>query len=167
MNKNAFFGLLVIVLAFGFIGCEDPDSSSNWWTWMDTASSANISFTPNPSDSGGTVVVTGTANSISDNWRTQLLYGYNAVGGKTYSVSFSIQAIDNNFENVVIRIAQRSDNVNDPLLFSQILTISTEGGPVSDTFTLPPGNYENNFTFMVGSDTGSFRIWDMKILQID
>jgi len=42
MKKNAFFGLLVIVLAFGFIGCDDKTETPNGGedafagTWLGT-----------------------------------------------------------------------------------------------------------------------------------
>jgi hypothetical protein len=148
------------------------ESETNWWKWVSTSSngnfysSAQVSISPNADDSGCDVTVTGSANSTSYSWASQIGYDYTATVGSKYTVSWKWKANNKTFGNVSIRYAQRNDYVDQDELFlgswESRLTIPTTEETKTYEFTMP-NNHFMNFVFMIGADTGSFTIWDFKV----
>ena len=120
MKKTVVIGLLVIVLAFGFIGCDDGndngngndnsngnDNGTNWWIWHSSMAdgsyipTAIVNIIPSSDDTGVDVIVTGTVNN-SGSWASQFGYDYTATISKTYTVSWKGSANNIPFENVTI-----------------------------------------------------------------
>jgi hypothetical protein len=177
MKKTVIFGLLIILLAFGFICCDnengkDDKPKSKWWIWMSSVDETNynatarVSITPNSNDSGCDVVVTGSPNGIYNSWATQVICDYTATIGKKYKVTWKWIANGYPFKDVTIRYAQQKNYQNDDnyeLGTNTVpLTIPTTEETKEYEFTMPDNCYMN-FTFMIGNDTGSFKIYDFKV----
>jgi hypothetical protein len=148
-----------------------------WWTWVsdknngdEYTSTAKVKIIPTPDNTGCDVTVTGTPNAIDRNWATQIDYNYTATVGKRYKVTWKWTADSKEFRYVAIRYTQQKDYKNDS--YYQIdtdknrLTIPTIEETKTYYFTMPD-NCFMYFTFQVGADTGSFKIRDFKIVEVE
>jgi len=150
-----------------------------WWTWDASTTQEGITYdsttktTITFSDySSCNVTVSGnTANPPGYNWASQVGCNYTATVGKTYKATWKWKADNKPFKNVTLRYAQNNaqDGITDYLYEfdtnTNKLTIPVTEETKMYQFTIP-GNCYTNFTFYAGGDTGSFRIWDVRIEEV-
>jgi len=182
-NKIFFLGMIILILSLGlvFVGCKDDSDDGGglpitWWTWVSSqedgayTATADIEIVTNKNNTECDVTVTGVPQSTYRIYATQFGILYSPIAGKTYKVSWKWKAINKSFTNVCIRYAQPTNFIDNPAYFfgnyNNTMTIPTSEEYKEYTFTMPD-NCRENFTFMVGGDTGSFKIYDFKIELIE
>jgi len=149
-----------------------------WWTYNSSMelgeyiSKTTVTINRISDNSGYVVNVSSKSGELNDQWyywASNFGRSYIATEGKTYKVTWKWQAVNEPFKNVTIRYARENqkDGVGDNFytLGNENLTIPTYEEPQSYEFTMP-GNCIPNITFIVGGDTGSFKIWDLKVEEV-
>jgi hypothetical protein len=150
-----------------------------WWAWdselENRESTTNVTLTPTDDRSGYDALVSGKPNEPYQNWKSQVGRNYIATAGKTYKASWKWQTTNSKpFTNVTIRYTQENPPEETDILYEfdtneKKLTIPTSEEQKWYEFTMPEnGNIQYNpyFAFLVGEDTGSFRIWDLRIEEV-
>jgi len=151
-----------------------------WWAWdsdlENNKSTTKTTIIPTADRSGYDVMVEGDEPNVPYlNWKSQINRTYIATAGKTYKASWKWQTTDGEpFNNVTIRYTQENPPEETDILYEfdtneNKLTIPTSEEEKIYEFTMPEiGNtqYNHFFAFLVGEDTGSFRIWDFRIEEV-
>jgi len=152
-----------------------------WWVWDSSLSqggfdsTTRVTITPIADRSGYDVNVEGVPNAEYYNWVSQVGRNYIATAGKTYRASWKWKTTDNKpFNKVTVRYTQEIPPDDTDILYefdtnANKLTIPTIEQEKIYEFTMPEnGNTQYNpyFAFLVGEDTGSFRIWDFRIEEV-
>ena len=103
MKRNAFFGLLTILLVFSFIGCENEDDlpippeklpeNERWAKWVDPTSTATIDYSI-ASDGVATITVSGIAETNGpgpyewNRWKATMQYKHTTNKNTSYTYVF-------------------------------------------------------------------------------